>query len=333
MNENKNLKKGLGIHARRFIAYIVLILVTFACLFWFYVLFINATRSNGELQAGFTPLPSTHLLENWNNLVHGTLPVWQGMINSLIVSVLSAALCTYFSTMTAYAIHAYDFKLKKYIYAFILAVMMIPTQVTALGFVKLVGTLKMEDTFIPLIVPTIAAPVTFFYMKQYMESTLPVSLIEAARIDGSGEYSVSEAGDEKTVTMVELLEKGSEPHITELPLTPMRRVRKMIGHLDEILNAAAEDNCHDYVSITLTDEVEAYQPKEKLEQVYDHILEIKIDNERTRKILEFSEEEVESLDPYDAFVTFFQEMNGRAMTEDEDNVIRTVINGEKEVAE
>ena len=188
MNENKNLKKGLGIHARRFIAYIVLILVTFACLFWFYVLFINATRSNGELQAGFTPLPSTHLLENWNNLVHGTLPVWQGMINSLIVSVLSAALCTYFSTMTAYAIHAYDFKLKKYIYAFILAVMMIPTQVTALGFVKLVGTLKMEDTFIPLIVPTIAAPVTFFYMKQYMESTLPVSLIEAARIDGSGEF-------------------------------------------------------------------------------------------------------------------------------------------------
>ena len=52
MNENKNLKKGLGIHARRFIAYVVLILVTFACLFWFYVLFINATRSNGELQAG-----------------------------------------------------------------------------------------------------------------------------------------------------------------------------------------------------------------------------------------------------------------------------------------
>ena len=141
------------------------------------------------------------------------------------------------------------------------------------------------------------------------------------------QYSVSEAGDEKTVTMVELLEKGSEPHITELPLTPMRRVRKMIGHLDGILNAAAEDN------ITLTDEVEAYQPKEKLEQVYDHILEIKIDNERTRKILEFSEEEVESLDPYDAFVTFFQEMNGRVITEDEDNVIRTVMNGEEEVAE
>ena len=188
MNENKNLKKGLGIHARRFIAYIVLILVTFACLFWFYVLFINATRSNGELQAGFTPLPSTHLLENWNNLVHGTLPIWYGMFNSLIIAACSAVLCTYFSTMTAYAIHAYDFKMKRFIYPFILMIMMIPTQVTALGFIKLVSSMKLEDSFIPLIVPAIAAPVTFFYMKQYMESTLPLSLIEAARIDGSGEF-------------------------------------------------------------------------------------------------------------------------------------------------
>lgn len=187
MKEKNNVKKGLGIHARRTIAYVVLILVTFFCLFWFYILFINATRSNGELQSGFTPLPSTHLLENWRNLISGTLPVWRGMLNSLIVATLSAALSTYFSTMTAYAIHAYQFRMKRFIYGFILAVMMIPTQVTALGFVKLVDGMHLQDTFIPLVVPTIAAPVTFFYMKQYMESTLPLSLIEAARIDGSGE--------------------------------------------------------------------------------------------------------------------------------------------------
>ena len=188
MNENRNLKKGVGIHARRLIAYIVLIIVSILCLFWFYVLFINATRSNGELQSGFTLVPSSHLWENWKNLRNGTLPVWNGMFNSLIVSSLSAVLSVYFSTMTAYAIHAYDFKLKKYIYPFILMIMMIPTQVTALGFIKLVSNMKLEDSFIPLIVPTIAAPVTFFYMKQYMESTLPLSLIEAARIDGSGEF-------------------------------------------------------------------------------------------------------------------------------------------------
>lgn len=188
MSEVQETKKGLGLHARRVIAYVVLCIITFFCLFWFYILFINATRSNGELQAGFTLAPSSHLWENWLNLVHGTLPVWRGMFNSLIVATCSATLCVYFSTMTAYAIHAYEFKLKKFIYPFILMIMMIPTQVTALGFVQLVSNMKLEDNFIPLIVPSVAVPVTFFYMKQYMESSLPLSLIEAARIDGSGEF-------------------------------------------------------------------------------------------------------------------------------------------------
>lgn len=189
MAKNKETtSKGMGIHARRAIAYIVLGIITFFCLFWFYILFVNATRSNGELQAGFTLLPSTHLVENWKNLLAGTLPVWSGMFNSLLISTCSAALCVYFSTMTAYAIHAYEFKLKKFIYPFILLIMMIPTQVTALGFVQLVSKMKLENSFIPLIVPSVAVPVTFFYMKQYMESSLPLSLIEAARIDGSGEF-------------------------------------------------------------------------------------------------------------------------------------------------
>lgn len=189
MSRENELKKGLGIHARRVIAYIVLIIISILCLFWFYILFINATRSNGELQSGFTAIPSSHLLENWKNLTAGTLPVVRGMLNSLLVSAVAAVLCTYFSAMTAYAIHAYTFKLKRYIYSFILAVMMIPTQVTALGFLDLIRKMKLMDSFVPLIVPAIAAPVTFFFMKQYMESTLPLSLIEAARIDGSGEFS------------------------------------------------------------------------------------------------------------------------------------------------
>lgn len=188
MMEEYKTSKGLGMHARKTIAYIVLILITFFCLIWFYILFINATRSHGELTRGFSPLPSHFLVTNWLNLISGTLPVVKGMINSVIVSTCSAVLSVYFSTITAYAIHAYDFKGKKFMATFILAVMMIPTQVTALGFLQLIGKLHMDDTFIPLIVPAIAAPVTYFYMKQYMESTLPLAIIEAARIDGSGEF-------------------------------------------------------------------------------------------------------------------------------------------------
>lgn len=183
-------KKGVSIGARRAIAYVVLTVISFFCLIWFYILIINATRSNGELARGFTPIPSTHLLENWSNLIHGTLPVLYGMMNSVLVAACSALLCVYFSTMTAYAIHAYDFKAKKFMFTFILAVMMIPTQVTALGFLQLIGKMNMSDTFWPLILPSIAAPVTFFYLKQYMDSTLSISLVEAARIDGAGEFRI-----------------------------------------------------------------------------------------------------------------------------------------------
>ena len=162
MSESKANKQTNTVHARRAVAYIVLIILSFLCLVWFYVLFINATRSNNQLKSGFTPLPSHYLIRNMTNLFNGATPVVQGMINSLIIASCSAVLCVYFSTMTAYGIHAYEFK----------------------------GQMKLTDTYIPLIVPAVAAPVTFFYMKQYMESNLPGSLIEAARIDGASEIKI-----------------------------------------------------------------------------------------------------------------------------------------------
>ena len=190
MDQMDNKTVSGGVRVRRVIAYIVLVILSFLCLFWFYILFINATRSNAELGRGFTLIPGGNLPQNWTNLMTGTLPVLNGLLNSVVVSACSALLCTYFSTMTAYAIHAYDFKLKGFFFTFILAIMMIPTQVTSLGFLQLIQKLKLEDNLLPLIVPSIAAPVTFFYMKQYMDSTLSLSLIEAARIDGAGEFKI-----------------------------------------------------------------------------------------------------------------------------------------------
>ena len=186
--DNRRIQKGASVTTRRIIAYIVLVLVTILCLFWFYVLFINASRSHSDLTRGFTLIPGGNLLANWKSLMNSTQPVVSGMRNSLIVAVSAAVLSTYFSTMTAYAIHAYDFKIKNAMFTFILAVMMIPTQVVALGFIELMRKMNLMDTFIPLIIPAIAAPATFFYMKQYMESALPMALLEAARIDGSGEF-------------------------------------------------------------------------------------------------------------------------------------------------
>ena len=186
-----NRKQGMNIHARRVLAYVVLILVTIMCLFWFYILFVNATRSKSDLNKGFTMIPGTAMAKNLYNLFHNSnLPIIRGLLNSLIVSLCTAALSTYFSTMTAFAIHAYDFKLKKFMFTFILAIMMIPTQVTALGFLNLLRKIKLMDSFIPLIVPAIAAPAVFFSMKQYMEANIPLDLMESARIDGAGEFLI-----------------------------------------------------------------------------------------------------------------------------------------------
>ncbi|MFT4146326.1 MAG: carbohydrate ABC transporter permease [Mobilitalea sp.] len=178
-----------GIFFRRFIAYIVLGLLTVVCLFSFYILLVNCTRNNVEIQRGFSLLPGDSIIRNFNNLMdNNQLPVFTGIVNSFIVAAGSAILTTYFSALTAYAIHAYDFKFKRFAFTFILLIMMVPAQVSALGFIKLMRSWDLLNNFIPLIVPSIAAPVVFFYMKQYMESALPLEIVEAARIDGAPEF-------------------------------------------------------------------------------------------------------------------------------------------------
>ena len=62
------------------------------------------------------------------------------------------------------------------------------TQVTAMGFLKLVTNMGMYDSLLPLIIPSIASPAVFYFMYSYLQSSLPISLVEAARIDGSGEF-------------------------------------------------------------------------------------------------------------------------------------------------
>lgn len=174
----------------RIIAYIFLIFVTFLSLFSIYMLIINATRSHANLQGGFSLVPSNYFLKNlskaWNDTALFTIP--RGMWNSFIIAALACLITTYFSAMTAYGVHVYDFALKGFAFNFILIVMMIPTQVSAVGFVQLVRGVGLENTYWPLIIPSIAAPAVFFYMKQNIESTLPLEVIEAARVDGSNEF-------------------------------------------------------------------------------------------------------------------------------------------------
>ena len=173
----------------RIVVYTILIFLSILCLFSFYMLFVNASRSHSDLQGGFQLLPDDYLLTNlvnaWND---ASINIPRGMLNSFIVASSTAILTTYFSALTAYGIHAYEFRLKKAAFTFIMAVMVIPSRVSAVGFYQMCVKLGWTNSYIPLVVPGIAAPVVFFYMKQYMESVLPMEIIDAARVDGSGEF-------------------------------------------------------------------------------------------------------------------------------------------------
>lgn len=174
---------------RTIIAHIVLIFLAILCLFFFYILIINSTRNHFEIQKGFSFLPGKSFLTNLENALNdANVPVLSGIKNSLIVSTCSAALATYFSAMTAYGLYAYEFKLKKPAFIFILLILVMPTQVSALGFIQLITKMNLLDTLYPLFIPSIAAPAVFYFMYSYMQSSLPLELVQAARIDGSGEF-------------------------------------------------------------------------------------------------------------------------------------------------
>lgn len=189
MKSNLNRKGRAQLIASRVVVYAILIFLTVLCLFSFYMLIINSTRSNAELQAGFSAVPQGHFIENLKNAwTDASINIPRGMLNSFLIAGTTAILTTYFSALTAYGIHVYDFRFKRAIFLFILAVMMIPPQVSAVGFVQLMYKFGMTNSYLPLILPSIAAPVVFFYMKQYLESILSLEIVEAARVDGSNEF-------------------------------------------------------------------------------------------------------------------------------------------------
>ena len=171
---------------KKVILYILLILLAALCLFPFLLMMVNATRTGTDISTSFTLIPGKALKDNWNT-VFDYFNLFKGMWNSLLVAVPATFLTAYFSALTAYGLAMYRFKGNKVIFGAILVFMMIPGQLSLIGFYNLCTRLHMVNSYAPLIIPAIAAPGTVFFLRQYVLSVLPPSLIEAARIDGAGE--------------------------------------------------------------------------------------------------------------------------------------------------
>ena len=177
-----------GDKIKKSVIYILLVLLAAACLFPFLLMMVNATRDGVEITHFFTLIPSTHLKENWET-VFSFFNLFRGMANSLLVAVPATLLTAYFSAMTAYGLAMYRFRGNKLIFTAILVFMMIPGQLSLIGFYNLCTKLKLVNSYIPLIVPAVAAPGTVFFLRQYILSVMPPALVEAARIDGSKEWN------------------------------------------------------------------------------------------------------------------------------------------------
>ncbi|HPF88173.1 MAG TPA: carbohydrate ABC transporter permease [Candidatus Limiplasma sp.] len=171
------------------VAYTVCILLAVMSLFPFIIMIVNATRSTPEIQgATLSLIPSHYFMDNIKILEGKSFNAWVGFKNSFIISTCSTILTLYFSALTAHALIAYNWKLRRAFFTFIMAVMMIPAQITGIGFFQFMYSIGMTNNFLALILPAAAAPAGVFFMRQFMIASFPLDLLEAARIDGSHEF-------------------------------------------------------------------------------------------------------------------------------------------------
>ena len=187
--ENKKLKSEKpALYTERVLVYLFLTILTILCIFPFWILLVNSTRASTQIQKSFSMWFGSSLGKNWSGLMaNNNIPTRTALINSIWISFVSAILTVYFSALTAYAIQVYDFKGKKFVAAFILAIRRIPTQVSAMGLVRICRKMGLYNQIWLIIVPCICTPSVYFYRKQYLESVLPYEIVEASRVDGSSE--------------------------------------------------------------------------------------------------------------------------------------------------
>ena len=175
---------------KRAVVYILMVFFALLAIVPIYLMLINATRTNAQINEGISLIPGTNTMQNWKNLTNRNFQIWQGFGNSAVISFFSTILSVYFSSLTAYAIHVYKFRGRKFLWAFILTVIMLPGTLSFIGFYQFMAKLHLTNSFIPLIVPSIASAGSVLFMKQYMESILSFELIDAGRIDGAGEFRI-----------------------------------------------------------------------------------------------------------------------------------------------
>ncbi len=175
----------------KIVKYVVCITLAILSILPFWIMIVNATRSTYEIQQhAISLLPSKFLFSNLEVLQGKSFNPIRGFINSVIISTGATACAVYFSSLTAYALVAYNWRLRQSFFTFIMVIMMIPGQVTSIGFYQFMYKIGMTNSYLPLILPAIAAPIMVFFMRQYLLASLSIDIVNSGRIDGAGEFAI-----------------------------------------------------------------------------------------------------------------------------------------------
>ncbi|MBU3113190.1 carbohydrate ABC transporter permease [Clostridium lacusfryxellense] len=188
-NVLKNDSNKIGSIIGKIVLYIALIALAILCFLPFFIMIINATHTNAEIATTLSLKPGTALMVNYHRLLESQ-PIWNGLLNSIVIATAVTAVSGYFSALTAYGFSKFRFKGNKILFWVLLGTMMVPTQLGMIGLFQLVKHMGLLDSYVPLIIPAIATPASVFFIKGYTDGAISRSLIEAARIDGCNELTI-----------------------------------------------------------------------------------------------------------------------------------------------
>ena len=184
----KNYRVSTNI--QRFFIYLFLTILLIIVILPIWLLIVNGTRSTVEIQNGISLIPSQYMVTNYKILLSKGLDLPRGFFNSFYIAAMTTIVSVYFSLMTAYGLVVYKFRGRKLLYNGILVLVMIPMQLSIIGFYQYMSKIGLADSYWSLILPSIASAGAVFFGKQYLESVVLQDLIDAGRIDGASELGI-----------------------------------------------------------------------------------------------------------------------------------------------
>lgn len=183
----KKTKNKSAIQRRLIPTYIFLAIVSFFSAFPLYWMITAATNKSLEVAQGKIWF-GTNLIENFKNLT-GTEPLWTSMGNSFLYAVVQTLLCLFICSLAGYGFELYHDKVKDKLFAVLLLGMMIPQVATMIPLFRMISAGNLLNTVWGFILPTISTPFMIMMFRQNSRN-FPIDIMEAARIDGLGEFQI-----------------------------------------------------------------------------------------------------------------------------------------------